>query len=286
MSVIDFSIIVPFFNQEKTIKACIEGLLDQEYPKDRYEIICVDNNSVDGSYSIINKYPSVILIQEKAQGAYIARNAGILKSSGTFLVFSDADVKTPKSWLSNIHFAISKGNFDITIGWYWPVGTARLLQIHSLLVCERIKIALKRKQVSMITASASNLIIKKSVFEKEGLFMNLPRSEDKYFVLRCFEKGYNIGFDEKIGVVRNDIDSLGVALLKNLTYGYANALYINREFSFIDGVMWKFVIKYFPVGLGLILFSFFYYSGYCFGRLRRGIKVFLKNGVPGLKSKV
>jgi len=44
----------------------------------------------------------------------------------------------------------------------------------------------------MITASASNLIIKKSVFEKEGLFKHLPRSEDKYFVLRCFEKGYKI----------------------------------------------------------------------------------------------
>jgi glycosyltransferase involved in cell wall biosynthesis len=283
MSAIDFSIIVPFFNKEKTIEACIKGFLDQDYPKDKYEIICVDNNSVDRSCSIVDKYPSVILIQEKAQGAYVARNAGILKSKGTFLVFADADVKTPENWLSNIHFAFSKENFDIVIGWYWPVGTARLLKIHSLLVCERIKIAVKRKQVSMITASACNLIIKKSVFEKEGLFMNLPRSEDKYFVLRCFEKGYKIGFDEKIGVIRNDINSLGVALLKNITYGYANALYINREMLPIDGVMWKFIFKYFPVGAGLLLFSSFYYIGYCFGWLRRRLS-FSKNSAPKIKS--
>ena len=268
MSVIDFTIIIPFFNKETTIDACIKGLLDQDYPKDRYEIICVDNNSVDRSCLIVAKYPSVLLIQEKAQGAYIARNAGILKSRGNYLIFSDADVKTPENWLSNIHLAINRGNFDILIGWYHPVGTARLLQIHSLLVCERIKIALIKKQASMITATASNLIIKKSLFDKEGLFMNVPRSEDKYFVLRCFEKGYKIGFDEKIGVVRNDINSLRVALQKNFTYGYANALYINRKFSPLKGIMWEFLFKWFPTGAGLLLFSLFYYTGYCLGRLR------------------
>ena len=272
MSAVDFSIIVPFYNKEKTLESSVQGLLDQEYPKDKYEIICVNNNSIDNSCLIISKYPTVKLIQERTQGAYIARNAGILASNGTFLVFSDADVITPKNWLSNIHSAISEGNFDIIIGWYRPACTTRLLQIHSQLVCERIKIALKKKQVSMITASASNLIIKKSVFEKEGLFMKVPRSEDKYFVLRCFEKGYNIGFDERIGVVRNDINSLGVALLKNFTYGYANALYINRKFSPLKGIMWEFLFKWFPAGAGLLLFSFFYYTGYCFGLLKRKAK--------------
>jgi len=269
MSVIDFSVIVPFYNKEETIELALKSLLDQQYPKEKYEIICVDNNSVDSSCSIIRKYPSIKLIQEKTQGAYIARNTGILASSGTFLVFSDADVVTPRNWLSNIHFTLSKENFDIVIGWYRPVGASRLLQIHSLVVCERIKIALKKKQVSMITASACNLIIKKSIFEKEGFFLNVPRSEDKHFVLRCFEKGYKVGFDEKIAVVRNDINSLGVALLKNFTYGYSNALYINRKFSPLKGIMWEFLFKWFPAGLGLLLFSFSYYAGYCLGWLKR-----------------
>ena len=273
MNDIVFSIIVPFYNKEKTIEECIKGLLDQEYPKDKYEIILVNNNSTDSSCLIISKYPSVKLIQEKTQGAYTARNSGIKASNGTYLVFSDADVATPKNWLNNIHFALSEDNFDIIIGWYHPAGTARLLWIHSQLVCERIKIALKKKKVSMITASASNLVIKKSVFDKEGLFMNVPRSEDKYFVLRCFEKGYHIGFDEKIQVVRNDINSLGVALRKNFTYGYANALYINRKFSPLKGIMWEFLFKWFPAGAGLLLFSFFYYAGYCLGRLKRKTKL-------------
>jgi glycosyltransferase involved in cell wall biosynthesis len=269
MNPVDFSVIVPFLNKEDTIEVCIKSLLDQDYPKDRYEIICVDNNSIDNSSLVVHKYPSVILIQEREQGAYIARNSGILKSRGDFLVFSDADVKVPRNWLSNIKLSVSKGGFDILLGWYLPAGSARLLKIHSLLVCARLKIAVESKQPGMITASASNLVIRRRVFEKEGLFMSLPRSEDKYFVLRCFEKGHNIGFDAGINVLRNDITCLGVALLKNFTYGYANALYIDRPLPLVEGVIWEFIIKYFPVGPGLLLFPFFYYTGYCCGRLRR-----------------
>ncbi len=280
MSAIDFSIIVPFYNKEKTIESSIRGLLEQDYPRERYEVIFVNNNSADGSCSIIGKYPSVTLVREKTQGAYVARNAGILASRGTVLVFSDADAIAPKNWLSDIHAAMSSEDLDILIGWYLPAHAGRLLQIHSLLVCERIKIAVRTKQVSMITASASNLIIKRSVFDKEGLFMTVPRSEDKFFVLRCFERGYTIGFDEKIGVVRNDIDSLGTALRKNFTYGYANALYIDRALSPVKGVLWKFILTFFPVGLGLLLFSFSYYTGYCVGSLRRRA-AFNKKG-PGL----
>src|SRR3989338_8315260 len=99
MENIEFSIVVPFYNKEKSIDACIQSLLTQEYPAERYEIICVNNNSTDNSFSLVNKYPSVKLIHEKRQGAYAARNVGILQSKGAFIVFTDADAKVTDSWL-------------------------------------------------------------------------------------------------------------------------------------------------------------------------------------------
>jgi glycosyltransferase involved in cell wall biosynthesis len=41
------TIIVPVYNAEKTVAACIESLLEQDYPAGRYEVIVVDNGSVD-----------------------------------------------------------------------------------------------------------------------------------------------------------------------------------------------------------------------------------------------
>jgi len=50
------SVIVPVYNGEKTIAECVKSLLSQDYPKDRYEIIIVDNNSKDQTAEIIKKY--------------------------------------------------------------------------------------------------------------------------------------------------------------------------------------------------------------------------------------
>jgi glycosyltransferase involved in cell wall biosynthesis len=268
MNEIDFSIVVPFFNKGRTIESSIRSFLAQDYPEDRYEIIYVDNNSTDDSCALVEKYPRVRLIREKRQGAYVSRNTGALSSRGSYLIFSDADVVAPSGWLSSIKSAVIEKAPDILIGWYLPAADSRLMRAHSQLVCERIKIALNRSNPGMVTASASNLAIRKSVFEDEGMFLSLPRSEDKFFVLRCLEKGRKIHFDQRIGVVRNDIGSLGAALMKNFTYGYANALYIDRRITPLKWIIWDFLFKQFPAGAGLLLFSLFYYSGYCLGRLK------------------
>lgn len=273
MNRVNFSVIVSFYNEERFIAGCLASLLEQDYPKDKYEIIFVDNNSADGSRSAVEKYPFVKLIRENRQGAYTARNTGSLAAKGDFLVFSDADVLAPVNWLSAVSRAVNNGNPDIIIGWYSPAGAGRLLRIHSLLVSERIEAAVRSGRIPMVTASASNLVIRKSVFEKEGRFLDIPRSEDKYFVLRSLEKGYKVCFDRDIEVVRSGIDSLKTALLKNFRYGYANALYVNRRFSPFRGIDWKLLFKWFPAGAGLLLFSLLYFAGYSCGRIRGGFKI-------------
>ena len=109
---IDFSIVVPFYNKEKTIGRCIASLVSQDYPKEKYEIIFVNNNSTDASCDIVTRYPVVKLLHEHKQGAYIARNKGILNAKGIFIAFTDADTEVRKDWLSNIHKSISKNNYD------------------------------------------------------------------------------------------------------------------------------------------------------------------------------
>ena len=281
-----FSIIIPFYNKEKSLGACIKSLLSQDFPKDEYEIIAVNNNSMDSSLSIINRYASIKLVHEEQQGPYAARNTGILNANGSVMVFTDADTEAKTDWLSNIYHSLEKNGYDILIGWYTPAHPIKLLQIHSLLVSQRIKKAIKQKNPSMLTACAANLIIKKEMFQKETLFQGMSNSEDMYFTIRCLEKGYNVGFDENIAIKRNDINSIGIFLLKNFIYGCSNARDIKHKLSFSGNLKYisitmKFIFKYFPVGTGLLLFTFSYFTGYFLSKL----KILNPQGVSNLIHK-
>jgi glycosyltransferase involved in cell wall biosynthesis len=273
MKISFFSIVIPFYNKEKTLEDCIKSLLNQDFPQDQYEIIAVNNNSSDRSISIIQKYPFIKLAHEKIQNPYTARNTGILNATGIYMVFIDADVEAPKNWLSNIYDSINKNNYDLLIGWHHPAYPIKLLEIHSLLISERIKKAIKEKSPSMVTACAANFIVKKEVFKKEGLFLDNSNSEDMYFSIRCMEKGYNIGFEDNINVKRNDINSINIFLLKNFIYGCSNALDIKHRLPFLGKLKYifitiKFIFKYFPRGIGLLLFTFSYSLGYALSKSR------------------
>lgn len=266
-----FSVIIPFYNKEKSIARCLNSITNQDFPISKYEVICINNNSTDNSLKIVASYPSIRLIHEKQQGAYAARNTGILNSNASILVFTDADTEVKNNWLSNIYSILNKNNYDILIGWYMPANSIKLLEIHSMLVYERIEQAIKKKNSSLITACGANLIIRKEIFNKEGLFLADSNSEDLYFIIRCLEK-YNIGFDRKITVKRNDIDSIKIALLKNLIYGFSNARDIKHKTPLSGKLLsilftGKFILKYFPTGLALLLFPLSYLSGYLIEKL-------------------
>lgn len=71
------SVIVPVYNSEDMIGECIEALLDQDYPKDRYEVIIVDNDSTDGTAEVIKRYPVKYVLEAEVHTSYAVENAGI-----------------------------------------------------------------------------------------------------------------------------------------------------------------------------------------------------------------
>ena len=95
------SVIIPVYNGEATIGQCVESLLAQNYPKDRYEIIVVNNNSTDRTVEIVRQYP-VILQNEKKQGPAAARNRGLAHVRGEIVAFTDADCFADPRWLREL----------------------------------------------------------------------------------------------------------------------------------------------------------------------------------------
>jgi cellulose synthase/poly-beta-1,6-N-acetylglucosamine synthase-like glycosyltransferase len=95
------SIVVGVRNEERYIEECIESLLLLAYPKDSYEIIIVDGMSTDKTRDIVQKYPVVLLLNERKNVA-AARNLGVENSRGNLVAFTDGDCKVDPLWLKTL----------------------------------------------------------------------------------------------------------------------------------------------------------------------------------------
>jgi len=97
------SVVIPVYNEEKRIKACLDSLMAQTDKPD--EIIIANNNSTDHTVEIAKKYPTLI-ISEYFQGIGYARNAGFNRAKYEIIARCDADTICPIDWINKI-----KNNF-------------------------------------------------------------------------------------------------------------------------------------------------------------------------------
>lgn len=100
-----FSIIVPVYNTELYIEKCIDSILNQTY--DDFEMIIVNDGSTDDSKKIIQKYCKenkdfVKCIHKKHGGISSARNKGVQKAKGDYLLFVDSDDFIEKNLLKTL----------------------------------------------------------------------------------------------------------------------------------------------------------------------------------------
>ena len=87
------SIVVPIYNGEKYIERCFESIFLQTYSD--WEIIAVDDGSSDGSLRMLESYARrddrIMVLHQSNMGAGEARNHGIEKAKGEYIVFLDVD---------------------------------------------------------------------------------------------------------------------------------------------------------------------------------------------------
>ncbi len=87
------SIVVPVYNVEKYLKRCVDSLIGQSYPN--IEILLVDDNSKDSSFSICKEYElkdsRIRVFHKENEGLGLTRNYGIERATGEFITFVDSD---------------------------------------------------------------------------------------------------------------------------------------------------------------------------------------------------
>ena len=91
------SIIIPTYNSEKIIISCLDGIVNQKYPKQKIEILVVDNQSQDNTSRICKSYGSrFFTVSGKPPQVCRQRNLGVKKALGEWLLIFDYDIGLKK----------------------------------------------------------------------------------------------------------------------------------------------------------------------------------------------
>ena len=115
------SVVVPVYNREQLVAACIESILNQTYKN--FELIIVDDGSTDKSYEICKKYQSadkrISIIKQKNSGVSIARNQGIENAKGEYICFVDSDDTVSPDILKSYTEQLQTKAYDLIVcGFY------------------------------------------------------------------------------------------------------------------------------------------------------------------------
>lgn len=100
MKPVSVSVVIPAFNEESHLRACLESIARQTVQP--FEVIVVDNNSTDATAAIARSFPFVRLIAEKRQGVVYARDAGFNAANGDVIGRLDADSIVAPDWVETI----------------------------------------------------------------------------------------------------------------------------------------------------------------------------------------
>lgn len=99
-----FSIIIPAYNAEAYLQRCLDSIFSQEF--DDYEVIVINDGSTDRTVALLEEYssihPNLQVLTQSNHGMSTARNRGIDKAKGEYILFVDSDDELMPHALSNL----------------------------------------------------------------------------------------------------------------------------------------------------------------------------------------
>lgn len=202
------AIIVPCYNEEKTIAATADSVLALDYPKEKLSVILVDDGSTDRTAEIVETYRNnsqVTIIHKKNGGKYTALNAGIVASTSEFVGCLDAD-----SFVSPGALMLVMANFDhdkigavtSSMSVNAPTSILEKMQEAEYLMGVAMRHTLATWNGLYVTPGPFT-IYRKKAFDELGLFRPAHNTEDLEIALRLQRGGWKIQNAPAAGVYTN-----------------------------------------------------------------------------------
>lgn len=195
------SVIIAARNEEENIGRCLQSIVRQNYPAERFEVIVVDDRSTDGTAAIVAnyqlRYPFVKLVRIEKFSSDLppkknALNEGIKQSRFDILAFTDADCVASQEWIASLakEFLTDVGvvagyspieqQFPATLLARWSDSFLRYLEIKNS-IGAAASIGLRTSYL----CTGRNLAYRKSVYDEVGGFEKIKHSisgDDDLFI--------------------------------------------------------------------------------------------------------
>lgn len=205
------SVIIPMFNSAETIVNALNSVKAQSF-KCRYEIIVVNDGSMDNSQELVENYKfdderfKLILINQKNGGVSKARNAGLKKAKGKFIAFLDADDYWVKSKIQKQMLYLEKG-FDFVCG----LRNNEKITFPYKLINGYATITLNRLLIKVV-GQTSTAIFNKHVIQNSGFFDDDQKySEDANLWMKISKNNKMIILNEVLVLTDNDYGNAGLS---------------------------------------------------------------------------
>ena len=258
------SVIIPTYNEEKYIRKCLEAWVNQDYPKDRYEILIFDGMSTDRTVEIVReiqrKNPKLIkLFKNEKRRQVFAFNEGIKKAKGDFFVIFGAHAYPKRDFLKrSVKVFLEARKEEPKLagvgGKIVKLHENGLARIVALIYSSPLSGASSfhyRKERHFAKTVAFALYDKEIAIRAGGFDEDMIVGDDFEFNLRLNKLGYKLLFDPTIVSYYFTRCELRKFLIQTFNYGAVKGVSIRKGYF---SPLWLLI----PLLIGCEAFLFFY----------------------------
>jgi MoaA/NifB/PqqE/SkfB family radical SAM enzyme/glycosyltransferase involved in cell wall biosynthesis len=225
----DISVVVPTYNRREKLARCLDSLFAQDHPRERFEIIVVDDGSGDQTTVLLEglakEHPHFRYFSQSHKGPAAARNLGIKEARADILGFTDDDCILGPDWVRRMVEAHRSHPHAAAVGGATRVDIHRVTAAVSQYLSDgSIVTPIDGKQEAIFFPTC-NVSVKKA-FLAEGFdeMFPLPAGEDLDFFWRLFKKGHRFVHDKNIEIFHDCHGHFISFLRQAYMYGRGNYL--------------------------------------------------------------
>lgn len=232
-SCLDVSVIIPVKDQFEDAVACLEALGALDYPREKLEIVVIDDHSKTEISRLEDSFHVRVIRQEITRGPAFSRNLGVGSTSGSVLAFLDADCVPGEAWLRELLPFFQASSVGAVGGYLAGYHQKSFLDRYEA-VASSLNLGkhliLEGKSKSSFYVPTANLLVAREAFVKCGGFKESMRlGEDVDFCWRLRNSGYSLLYAPYGTVAHKHRHRLDKMLQRRAEYGTSEAALYRRH---------------------------------------------------------